>query len=102
MLLHPTQLLVLAQEYARAEGVALSSVGVLATGNDKTFLRILGGGTINMRTAERAESWLRHNWPDGAQWPVTIPGGPYKIVAAGTRPRVTRGKRFKGNFIAAD
>jgi hypothetical protein len=85
-MLTPSQLLSLGKAYARAEGIALSSVGQLAAGNDKSFLRLAAGGTIHLRTAVRAEAWLRANWPNTAIWPDDVPGGPTHLVPAGSRP----------------
>ena len=74
-MLTPPDLLRLARLYATAEGVSLSTLGRRACGNNRVFLRLVGGQGANIRTLERIETFFRATWPDKAPWPVDIVPG---------------------------
>jgi hypothetical protein len=74
-MLSPTDLLRLAQLYATATGVSLSTLGRRACGNNRLFLRLAEGAGANIRTLERVETYFRATWPDNAPWPIDIQPG---------------------------
>jgi hypothetical protein len=68
-----TDLLILAAEYRLATGIRMYPLSSLATGSESTFRRIAEGKGCHTRTAERAYDWFDANWPEGLEWPVTVP-----------------------------
>jgi hypothetical protein len=67
------QILALARAYAAATNLALTSVGKLAVGNDKIFVRLANGSGANVLSVERAAEWFNANWPDDTPWPADVP-----------------------------
>jgi len=88
-MLSTAEVLSLAQAYACATGVKLSTVAGRALGerNSKAFDRLVRGQGVSTLTLERAELWLLTNWPDGAAWPSDVPGGPVATVTPPKSPR---------------
>jgi len=74
-MLSPADLLRLAQLYATATGVSLSTLGRRACGNNRIFVRLAEGGGANIRTLARAETYFRATWPENAPWPIDIQPG---------------------------
>lgn len=66
------ELLLLADAYGSATGLAPSGVGRLATGNDSVFRRLRAGHTCRSDTLETAFSWFRENWPPEVPWPEGV------------------------------
>ena len=62
----------LAQCYAEARGIALSTLGRLAVGNSAILARIRTGHTT-VRTLKRFVQYLSDHWPADLEWPVEIP-----------------------------
>lgn len=67
------QLLHLAQEYARHQGITLRRLGILAAGNPHLFKRLESGKSAYSHTVERAAIWLSTHWPRGVPWPAGVP-----------------------------
>ena len=74
-MLNPSDLFRLAQLYAAAEGISLSTLGRRACGNNRVLLRLAGGAGANIRTLERIETYFRATWPNAAPWPIDIQPG---------------------------
>jgi len=68
-----TDLLVLAETYRLATGIRFWTLSALATGSNNTLYRIAQGKGCHSRTAERAFDWFADNWPDGVEWPASVP-----------------------------
>lgn len=58
----------IAQAYARAEGIQLSTVGRRCYGNVNFFAN-LPRGDVEIGTLQKVLTWFRENWPEGADWP---------------------------------
>lgn len=67
------QLLALANEYARAEGVPLPTVSSRVFDDGKKLSAIQAGSDIQVRRLERAVNWFSDHWPDKATWPSIVP-----------------------------
>lgn len=74
-MLKRTDLFRLAQLYATAERISLSTLGRRACGNNRVFLRLAQGAGANIRTLERVETYFRATWPANAPWPIDIQPG---------------------------
>lgn len=79
-MLSSDELKILTLAYAEYTGLAISTISLHATGNDKSLGRLLDGQTrsgrphsITMRSAERASRWFAANWPPtGLAWPEGV------------------------------
>jgi hypothetical protein len=69
------QLCILAETYCAATKIALSGLSAKVTGdsNHKLFHRLIDGLGCTLENAERASLWFVKNWPDGIQWPESVP-----------------------------
>ena len=65
-------LLTVAREYGKLEGVPLSTVSSRALDDGKKLRALEEGADISVGRLERALVWFSENWPDGA-WPEGIP-----------------------------
>lgn len=65
-------LLKIAQAYARAERVPLSTVARRCYGN-VNFFKLLQRGSVTIRKIEEVLQWFRDNWPERADWPFLPP-----------------------------
>jgi hypothetical protein len=65
-------ILKLARAYAGASGLALTTVGRRACGNDKIFLRLEQGHGCNINSVSAAFLWFSRNWPVDLPWPDGI------------------------------
>ncbi len=70
----PTEfdLVALADAYASATGVALSTVSARVFDDGKRISQIRAGRGITLSRFNRALTWFSANWPDGAEWPAHI------------------------------
>jgi hypothetical protein len=75
-MLSPADIVRLARLYAAAEGIALSTVGRRACGNNRILPRIERGLGANTRTLAVIETFFRANWPQNAAWPPDLAPGP--------------------------
>ena len=62
----------LAERYANARGIALSTLARLAVRNSTVFDR-LDRGRVTVRTLRDLVSYLSDRWPEGLEWPSDIP-----------------------------
>jgi hypothetical protein len=68
-----SHLLALVEAYAAFASVGVTTVWRQAI-NDPAFQeRLRSDKTITLRTYDRAVEWLSANWPEGADWPATVP-----------------------------
>jgi hypothetical protein len=67
------ELVRLAQTFCECTGIALSTLGTRATGNDKIFVNLVAGGDCRASAAERASLWFAAHWPKGLAWPDDVP-----------------------------
>lgn len=68
----------LADEYARASGMMLSTIGLNFHGNPRFFgeekgIRARNGISFTIRKYDRLLLKFSHLWPEGAIWPPDIP-----------------------------
>jgi hypothetical protein len=75
-MLDPPELFRLAQLYATAAGISLSTLGRRACRNNRVFLRLAKGEGAHVKTLMRIETFFRATWPDNVTWPVDIVPGP--------------------------
>lgn len=66
------RLLALATEYARAEGIELSTTSWRVFGDTKKLDALVNGGDIQVKRYEKALVWFAENWPIGAKWPSSV------------------------------
>lgn len=66
-------MMLLAHVYRKAAGISLTTLGRLATGNNRTLCRIAAGRGCHSSTLERAAAWLTTHWPDDVPWPLDVP-----------------------------
>ena len=66
------QLLKVAAEYGRAEGIEPSTVSWRVFGDTKKLGAIIAGADIQTRRLERALQWFAGNWPPTAAWPDDV------------------------------
>ena len=59
--------------YCEATGVPASSLGAMACGNNRVFVRLFEGHRCRIDTAERVSEWLQAHWPLDVPWPADIP-----------------------------
>ena len=64
-------LLTVARQYGKLEGVPLSTVSSRALDDGKKLRALEGGADISVGRLERALLWFSENWPDG-DWPDGI------------------------------
>lgn len=66
------QLLLVSDEYARAENVGDTTVSWRLFGDGKKLTAIRRGSDLQVRRFERAVQWFSDNWPEEAKWPVGV------------------------------
>lgn len=64
------ELVLLARAYLAATGMAQSTLGKLAAGNDRLFIRLFEGFDCRADNAERASAWFNAN--AGDWWPKEV------------------------------
>jgi hypothetical protein len=74
-MLAPLEISRLAQLYATATGISLSTLGRRACRNNRVFLRLQKGEGAHVKTLMRIETFFRATWPDNVTWPVDIVPG---------------------------
>jgi len=75
-------LLVLATRYSEAKGLKFATVGRLAAGDWRFFDRIQTGVSFTARKYDEIVRWFRANWPEGDEWPPSVPEPPAQDAAA--------------------
>lgn len=66
-------LLLVAEAYASARSLSESRVSTLAFGEGTRLKHIREGGDMGARRVQRGLQWFSDNWPDGAEWPASVP-----------------------------
>lgn len=66
------QLIAVAREYARAEGIALSKVSWRVLGDTRRLSAIEAGADLWTSRLEEAMAWFSCNWPESAVWPEEV------------------------------
>lgn len=77
-------LLELSRAYIQAAGVEPSTLSSRMFNDGKKLAAIEAGRDIQVMRYERAMQWLSDNWPEGADWPRSIPRPPVKASMAVT------------------
>lgn len=82
-----THLLTLCEAFGSARGVLATTVGKLAMGDSRFFIRLEASeATFTARTYDRLLAWFAAHWPEGAAWPDGVPrpgeGAPANTEAA--------------------
>ncbi len=80
-----SQVVRVAQRFAGARGIELSTLAHKAVRNGEFFKR-LKTGRVTVRTVHRVVQWLSDNWPEGLEWPADIPR-PEPPAAVGAGPK---------------
>lgn len=68
------QLVAVATAYCLAAQVPLARVSMHALGDRRLLPGLVADSlTLTLRRADRALCWFSDHWPDGAQWPASVP-----------------------------
>ena len=67
------QILSLASTYASTLGIEQSTVSWRAFGDTKKLKALTKGADIQVKRWEQTLQWFSDNWPDGAEWPASVP-----------------------------
>jgi hypothetical protein len=67
------RILAVANAYADAEGIELSTVSWRVFGDTKKLTALESGSDIWVGRYERALQWFSDNWPSSAKWPRGVP-----------------------------
>ena len=70
--MHRTDLLTLADLYARHQRRALATVSNRIVGHARLFSRLKANQGTTIRTYERALAWFDQNWPADLEWPAGV------------------------------
>lgn len=66
------QIILLAERYAEATGLALATVSARVLGRGSKLAALIAGGDIGCDRFDRAVAWFAANWPAGTPWPEGI------------------------------
>lgn len=67
------QLLALATGYATHQGISLVRLSSRVFDDGKKLNSLAERGDITTARFERGMKWFSENWPDGAEWPLSVP-----------------------------
>lgn len=68
------QMLAVARSYCAATGIELSAASRRAFGESKLLVNLAAGcSSPTFARAEAALAWFSLHWPDGADWPASVP-----------------------------
>ena len=70
------QLLALSERYCALRGISEQTASGIIFKDSRTFQRVKAGGSLTVRNFERAVSWFKDHWPEGADRPDLIKGTP--------------------------
>jgi hypothetical protein len=68
-----SNIIALADEYGRVEGIESSTVSWRVFGDTKKLDALRNGADLQTRRYAKALDWFAANWPVGAIWPTDIP-----------------------------
>ncbi|BCZ75882.1 hypothetical protein [Acetobacter phage phiAX1] len=63
------QLLTLSKSYCNLRGISERTASGIIFRDSRTIVRVKEGGSLTVRSFERALNWFRENWPEGSEWP---------------------------------
>ena len=66
-------LLMTARAFSEARGLSLSRVSTLVFNEGKKLRAIERGSDLSTGRFEQSMRWFSENWPDGAEWPASVP-----------------------------
>lgn len=73
-MLFTDQLLAVATAYCLAQQVPLARVSMHSVGDRRLLPGLVDDSlTLTLRRADRALQWFSDHWPDGAEWPASVP-----------------------------
>lgn len=67
-----SNIIALADEYGRAEGIESSTVSWRVFGDTKKLDALRKGADLQTRRYAKAVEWFSANWPASAVWPATL------------------------------
>lgn len=76
------QLIAAAQAFEAASGMTMPTIGRRALNDNTLLARLAAGQGFTVKTYDRLMSWLSQNWPDGTEWPESVPRPAPNSVAA--------------------
>ena len=72
-MLNIEHLITVADEYGRAAQVEEKTVSSRVFQDSKKLAAIRGGSDITVGRYNSALAWFSQNWPEGADWPHSVP-----------------------------
>jgi hypothetical protein len=75
-------LLALARAYGSATGASTTTISSRVFDDGKKLAAVEAGSDIYSGRLIRAVQWFSDNWPDGAEWPASVPRPAPNSVAA--------------------
>lgn len=66
------QLLTLSKSYCNLRGISERTASGIIFRDSRTIVRVKEGGSLTVRSFERALTWFRENWPEEASWPEGV------------------------------
>ena len=63
----------LSQAYLARRPYAATTLWARATKEARFMDRLEGGKTFTVRKYDRTVQWFSNNWPEGAEWPESVP-----------------------------
>lgn len=72
-MLNIEHLITVADEYGRIENVEEKTVSSRVFSDSKKLGAIRGGSDITVGRYNAALSWFSSHWPEGAEWPHSVP-----------------------------
>lgn len=67
-----SNIIALADEYGRVEGIESSTVSWRVFGDTKKLAALKDGADLQTRRYAKALEWFSANWPAGAIWPPSV------------------------------
>lgn len=67
------QIIVVADTYADALGIGRKRVSTIVLNRGSKLDDIANGGDLATGTFEKAMLWFSDSWPEGAEWPASVP-----------------------------
>lgn len=59
--------------YRTRRDLQASTIGRLGAGDGKFFERLRSGATFTVKKYDAVVLWFSDNWPDGLEWPDSVP-----------------------------
>lgn len=71
-MISPADIVTLADAYCAAEGIKETVLSSRVMGDSRRIPMIRDGGDLTVSRYTEVVTWFASNWPEGAEWPVTI------------------------------